>query len=86
MFQNFMQKESFSWPVSNQIPHTSPFMGHHYPYHNLHNHSYKKKKKKAGQKKKDNKKLYHKMEKRIYMHKHTLCFTYSSYSILPTTW
>ena len=46
MFQNFMQKESFSWPVSNQIPHTSPFLGHNYPYHNLHNHSYKKKKNK----------------------------------------
>ena len=50
MFQNFMQQESFSWPVTTQIPHTSPFMGHHYPYHNLHNQSYKKKKKQVRRK------------------------------------
>ena len=74
MFQNFMQQESFSWPVSTQIPHTSPFMGHHYPYHSLHNQSYKKKK---GQKKADNKKLYHKMEKRCH-----ICT--SIHCVLPT--
>ena len=78
MFQNFMQQESFYWPVTTQIPHTSPFVGHHYPYHNLHNHSLKTTNKQtAGQKKEDSKKLHHTMEKRGYIRTSIPC-------VLPT--